>query len=66
MRRWPLIAITVAWLLAGVTIFLSGKWVGETNRYSGCDLITMNARAAYLCPLGDSVPSLPPPKTGDV
>jgi hypothetical protein len=52
-RHWPLIAILVAWPLAAVTIFLSGKWVGETDsdgpRYSQCRPIDWTGRVALLC-----------------
>ena len=52
-KRWPLIAISAAWVLAGVTIFLSGKWVGETSSdgpaYSECKPIDWTGRPGWLC-----------------
>ena len=51
MKWWPLVAILVANGLAAVTLFYAGKWVGETNRYDDCQLVTLSRAIMYLCPV---------------
>jgi len=52
-QHWPLVAIIVAWPLLAGAIFLSGKWVGETNApvapYSDCTPIDWTGRPGFLC-----------------
>ena len=59
MNSKPLaLVIAIGWLFAAVTLFLAGKWAGETNRYDGCEYVAY--MGAYFCPVND--PEKPPAK----
>ena len=53
MKGRPLIAICVAWVFAAGALFLSGKWIGETNAdgpaYAQCEPIDWTGRPGWLC-----------------
>jgi hypothetical protein len=62
VKAWPFVAILAANAFAAGAIFFAGKWVGETNRYDGCQYVELSDMRAWLCPLPARKP--PPPKRG--
>ncbi len=62
-RHWPILAILLANLLAAITLFMAGKWVGDTNRYDGCSYVDTGSTRFWACPIEDPVPANPPVST---
>lgn len=58
--RWQVVALTVGWLLAAVTLWQSGAWVERIHRFDGCSYIASNGpQPFWVCPAGSPSPAVP-------